>query len=121
MKYNDKFGINMKQWCKDHESEVLAALENGTVTDDLVNDYMTKITWLQHERLVHLIVTVMVVVCELFFVALALLHPEFGILPSILVLILAVLLGFYFYHYFILENTVQRWYRLADYLKRFNS
>ena len=121
MKYNDKFGINMKQWCNDHESEVLAALENGTVTDDLVNDYMTKITWLQHERLVHLIVTVMVVVCELFFVALALLHPEFGILPSILVLILAVLLGFYFYHYFILENTVQRWYRLADYLKRFNS
>ena len=29
-------------------------------------------------------------------------------------LLLAVLLGFYFYHYFFLENTVQRWYEMLD-------
>ena len=29
-------------------------------------------------------------------------------------MLLAVLLGFYFYHYFFLENAVQRWYVLAE-------
>jgi hypothetical protein len=33
-------------------------------------------------------------------------------------LILGILLGFYFYHYFFLENTVQRWYLLADQLRQ---
>ena len=56
----------------------------------------------------------MVVVVELFTVDLAVLHPETNPLAGIVMLILTVLLGFYFYHYFFLENTVQRWYKLAD-------
>ena len=72
---------------------------------------------LQHERLVRLIVTVMVVFVELFVVDLVLLHPELGVLPAVVMLVLAVLLGFYFYHYFVLENTVQRWYKIEDELR----
>ena len=30
---------------------------------------------------------------------------------------LVLLLGFYFWHYFFLENTVQRWYRIAEELR----
>ena len=75
------------------------------------------ISWIQHERLVHLIVTVMVVLGELFVLDLVLLHPELGIIPAIVMLGLAILLGFYFYHYFFLENTVQRWYKIADEMK----
>ena len=41
-------------------------------------------------------------------------HPELGIYPALVMLGFAVLLGFYFRHYFFLENTVQRWYRLLD-------
>ena len=51
---------------------------------------------------------------ELFTVDLVLLHPELGIVPAVIMLGLAVLLGFYFYHYFFLKNTVQRWYRIAE-------
>ena len=51
---------------------------------------------------------------ELFTVDLVLLHPELGIVPALIMLGLAVLLGFYFWHYFFLENTVQRWYRIAE-------
>ena len=51
---------------------------------------------------------------ELFTVDLVLLHPELGTVPAVIMLGLAVLLGFYFYHYFFLENTVQRWYRIAE-------
>ena len=46
-----------------------------------------------------------------------LLHPEAGIVPALIMLGLAVLLGFYFFHYFFLENTVQRWYRIAEELR----
>ena len=70
------------------------------------------------ERLVHLIVTVMVVLCELFTVDLVLLHTELGIVPAVIMLGLAVLLGFYIRHCFFLENTVQRWYRIAEEMQR---
>ena len=56
----------------------------------------------------------MVVICELFVVDLVLLHPELGVIPAVIMLGLAVLLGFYFWHYFFLENTVQRWYRIEQ-------
>ena len=97
----DTFGINMKEWCRNHETYVLTA----PATEELLAVHREKIRILQHERLVHLIVTVMVVFAELFVVDLVLLHPELGIVPAIVMLGLAVLLGFYFYHYFVLENT----------------
>ena len=104
-----KFGINMKQFCREHEAKVTAE----KVTPELLEEHLRMIAWIQHERLIHLIVTVMVVICELFTVDLVLLHPELGIIPAVIMLGLAVLLGFYFWHYFFLENTVQRWYRIA--------
>lgn len=107
---SDTFGINVKQWCREHE----AMLAARPATPELLALHREKTAILQHERLVHLIVTVMVVFVELFAVDLTLLHPQLGILPALIMLALAVLLGFYFYHYFFLENTVQRWYRLAD-------
>ena len=106
----DRYGINMKQFCREHEAKV-----TGTeATEELLEEHLRMISWIQHERLVHLIVTVMVVFCELFVVDLVLLHPELGLLPAVIMLGLAVLLGFYFWHYFFLENTVQRWYRIAE-------
>ena len=111
---SDRFGINMKRFCREHEARVTAAVEAGEATKELLEEHLRMIAWVQHERLVHLIVTVMVVLCELFTVDLVLLHPELGIVPAVIILGLAVLLGFYFYHYFFLENTVQRWYRIAE-------
>lgn len=118
MKRNDKFGINMKQWCREHESKIRDALDECRITEDLLTDHLEKISILQHERLVHLIITVMVVFGELFVVGLVLLHPELGIFPAIFMLCLAVLLAFYFYHYFFLENTVQRWYQITDEIRK---
>lgn len=100
------FGINIKQFCREHEAYVLSQ----DPSPELLEEHRRMIGWIQHERLVHLIVTVMVVFTELFVVDLALLHPELGVMPAVIMLCLAVLLGFYFYHYFFLENTLQRWY-----------
>ena len=111
---DNRFGINMKRFCREHEARVTAAVETGEATQELLEEHLRMIAWVQHERLVHLIVTVMVVLCELCTVDQVLLHPELGIVPAVIMLGLAVLLGFYFYHYFFLENTVQRWYRIAE-------
>jgi hypothetical protein len=56
----------------------------------------------------------LVVVVEMVALVLTVLHPELGVIPALAMIMLAVLLGFYFWHYFFLENTVQRWYRIAD-------
>lgn len=114
----DQFGIDMKKFCREHEAYIERQLAQGGPSDELLSLHLEKLRWLQHERLVHLIVTVMVVFVELFVVALVVLHPELGVLPAVIMLGLAVLLGFYFYHYFFLENTVQHWYRIAEKLQR---
>ena len=114
---SDRFGIDMKRFCREHEARVTSAVEAGEATPELLEEHLRMIAWVQHERLVHLIVTVMVVLCELFTVDLVLLHPELGIVPALIMLGLAVLLGFYFWHYFFLENTVQRWYRIAEVMR----
>jgi hypothetical protein len=156
--HNDRYGINMKKYCREHEAAMRRALDEINLSDsdtkseslqhiagstgytpliagvdsghsthdpkaaflhslnssELLEYHLEKTRWIQHERLIHLIVTVMVVFIELFVVYLTVLHPELGILPPIIMLGLAILLGFYFYHYFFLENTIQRWYKIAD-------
>ena len=114
---SDRFGINMKRFCREHEKRVMVAVEAGEATPELLEEHLRMIAWVQHERLVHLIVTVMVVLCELFTLDLVLLHSEMGIVPAVIMLGMAVLMGFYFWHYFFLENTVQRWYRIAEELR----
>ena len=113
-KASDRFGINVKAYCRAHE----ARLRDSAASPRLLQKHLEKLGWLQHERLIHLIVLVMVVFVELFTVDLAVLHPETNPLSGIVMLALAVLLGFYFRHYFFLENTVQHWYRLADRLRQ---
>ncbi len=109
------FGINMNHYCRDHEEAVRLAMEENKITPGLISLHREKISILQHERLIHLIVTVMVVIIELFAVDLVLLHPDLvGILGAVIMLGLAVLLGLYFCHYFFLENTVQYWYKLLN-------
>lgn len=109
-----RWGIHMKRWCREHEKAVRAALEAGQADLGLLEKHLEKLRWLQHERLVHLIVTVMTVLAELLAVWLTLTKPELAPYSAAVVVLLAVLLGFYFYHYFFLENAVQRWYVLAE-------
>lgn len=107
----------MEKYCREHEAAVFNALKEHEVTEEMLAEHHEKILMLQHERLIHLIVTAMSVAVELFAVYLVLVHPELGIGAALFMLAFAVLLGFYFRHYFFLENTTQRWYVLEDKLK----
>jgi hypothetical protein len=112
-KENDAYGIDMKRFCLDHEQELSQVLANHAVTPEVLQRHLERLRWLQHERLVHLIVLVLTAFTELFTVDLTLLHPVTHPGAAVMMLVLAVLLGFYFRHYFFLENHTQHWYRLT--------
>jgi hypothetical protein len=73
---------------------------------------LTQISFFQHERLIHLIVTVTFAVLTLMSVLGTILSEQLSL--SLLVLVLLILLVPYVRHYYILENGVQRLYTFYD-------
>ena len=77
----------MKQFCREHEAWVLSQ----EPSEEVLAKHLEILRWVQHERLVHLIVTVLTCIAELFVVDLVLLHPETHPWSAVIMLILAVL------------------------------
>lgn len=80
--------------------------------EEIFLEHKDKIAFMQHERIVHFLVTMMFAILLSIFVC-AFLFTENPAL-FILVIIIMVLLGFYIKHYYFLENTVQKMYKLYD-------
>jgi hypothetical protein len=106
--------MNVTKYIRHHEQymqQVLAG-QKGTARLDITQAFHNRqIGFLQHERLVHLLVTLAVAL--LFMLALI-----FTLLSGSLFALafaggLLGLTGFYLIHYFRLENAVQRWYRIS--------
>ena len=83
-------------------------LKRDDFDENFISYHLKQINFLQHERLVHLIVMLFVIFADLLFFSLFLLLNN--ILFLVLFIILLVLTGFYVFHYFKLENTVIEWY-----------
>ena len=113
----DKYGINMRKWCDEHENKIRAALESGAAPSKILIWHEKKLAWLQHERLVHLLVLIMTVIIELFAIGIMFFATWTYPVSMIVMYGILVLLGFYFRHYFFLENRVQHWYKIADALQ----
>ena len=112
-KEKDRYGIPMIQYCHEHEKYIESQLAAGADKRELLVWHEKKLTWLQHERLVHFLVTMLTGVFFIFSVLLGILL-EWSIAVLLLQLILFILLAAYLRHYFKLENMVQHWYRIAD-------
>lgn len=105
----------MYNYLKMHESymhEILGSKDNGCDWDYIADFHKTQIQYMQHERLIHLMVT-------LAFGGFLIVSLGITILTDMLVfglfdLLLLVLLVPYIIHYFRLENGVQRWYHIAN-------
>lgn len=78
----------------------------------LKKEHLTQVSFFQHERLIHLIVTVTFAILEMLALFLFMLCP--GVAVFCLVVIILVLLVPYIRHYYILENEVQKMYRQYD-------
>ena len=78
-----------------------------------LEDMLIKINFFQHERLIHLIITLFYVIMFLIFLILVSLSYIF-VIPVFILLIFFI---FYIIHYFRLENGVQSLYFLYDEIK----
>lgn len=78
----------------------------------VMEDMLVQIGFFQHERIVHLIVTVTFALLTLLALLGALLAPQISVF--LLVALFLVLLFPYIGHYYTLENGVQELYRLYD-------
>lgn len=95
--------------------ELIAKLEKdsgGVDIDSLIQEHLTQIGFFQHERLVHLIVTVTFALLEMLALLMSILSAEPG--PMLLALFVLILLIPYVRHYYILENEVQKMYGQYD-------
>lgn len=78
----------------------------------LLSHHLEQISFFQHERLIHLLVTVLFALLTFaaFFLCLLTFHPGL----FVLFLALLILLIPYIRHYYLLENGVQKMYRQYD-------
>ena len=108
-----KFGIDVLKQAGIWENEFRVELAAGEPAAEVYALFAERLKWLQHERLVHLLVLMMTVTTLLFSFGAALYVPEAAAI-WIMVLLLSALTAAYMFHYFRLENLVQRWYLIEN-------
>ncbi|MGN1188513.1 MAG: hypothetical protein ACI4R6_08455 [Lachnospiraceae bacterium] len=103
----------------DEQIRILKECGNVGDVSELKREHLTQIGFFQHERLIHLIVTVVFALLEVLSIIIVLISGEvFSILLPLAVMVLLVP---YIRHYYILENEVQKMYRQYDVLTYYTS
>jgi protein-S-isoprenylcysteine O-methyltransferase Ste14 len=109
----------MIDYMKKHENYVKDMLEKKLDEEklkELLSDHDKQIQWMQHERLVHLIVMLFVFLFTLLSFGFTVIRTSTpSIILSGLLLILSVA---YVIHYYRLENGVQKWYLISNEIKQ---
>ena len=77
--------------------------------NEIIKELIKQIEFTQHERLIHLIVTVFVGLSTLILLGLGMIIESISFI--IVSLITLVLFMFYIFHYYFLENTTQELYK----------
>lgn len=103
----------MKKYFSEYIAFIAAALENsGTDLEQLRSEMLVKIGFMQHERLVHLLVTILFALLMFMSLIAFFVSESIGMLAAA-ALMLALLIP-YISHYYFLENGVQKLYALYD-------
>lgn len=105
----------MKKRIVGYRERIDALLENspaGTDWDVVMREHLTQVSFFQHERLIHLIVTVTFAILTMIVLAVYCIAEYMPMLA--LIVLLLVLLVPYIGHYYTLENEVQKMYKQYD-------
>lgn len=96
--------------------EILSNKPEGTNWKGVLKNHQLMLSRIQHERLIHLLVTIFVgIVMTLTFLTTTVTQIQVLVLLD---LILIILFTGYIFHYRFLENTTQSWYKLEDEIRR---
>lgn len=106
--------IDMREYLKEYIDSIEEVINSKKVNKDIIEEHLIKISFFQHERLIHLLVTLFYALVLLLFIGLTLCSYIF--IPIVLILLVFVIL--YIYHYFYLENHIQYMYKQYDKLKK---
>lgn len=102
----------MTKYIKNHTAYILEQIAKNNVTEQLHFYHRLQIENIQHERLIHLIVLCLF---TLLFIGTVILLVFLGSLAFMLLFVIFLIVEiFYVLHYYLLENTVQRWYELEN-------
>lgn len=105
--------VAMRKYFSDYINYVIKALEDeSTDLESLKQEMLLKISFMQHERLIHFMVTCLFAVLLFLSLIIFFMTNMMGILAVSLLMLL--LLIPYIAHYFFLENGVQKLYKLYD-------
>lgn len=112
------------EWLAEMEQSIKTQSQEGgnaeQITQELVRDklqeHLVQVGFFQHERRIHLIVTVTFALLEMLAIVLSVISDSlFTLLLPIVILILLIP---YIRHYYILENEVQKMYVQYDRMRR---
>lgn len=97
-------------------------LKNGKGEDkaEFLKYLMRWIVWFQHERFIHLMVTLFFALFSIamLFAFIVFVDIRIGVLFGVLFLIFGITTGFYINHYYLLENKTQYLYKLYDEIEK---
>ena len=104
----------MKKYLYDYIKNIDSLIKEGNITNEIIENHLIKIGFFQHERLIHLLVTLTYAIALLLLCFLVVTYP----LLYIAIIIVTIFLIFYVKHYFHLENGVQYLYKQYDQLRK---
>ena len=104
----------MREYLGDYVKEIDNKIKSKKITEQDIEKHLTKIQFFQHERLIHLLVTLFYGV----FVFLSVIISFKTWLFLIILYLALIILIFYVRHYFFLENNVQYLYKQYDKMKK---
>lgn len=104
----------MKNYLGNYVKEIDKKIEEGKISKEDLDNHLIKIKFFQHERLIHLLVTLFY---GIFMFLSVMIFQSICLFVIILYLVIIILI-FYVKHYFYLENNVQYLYVQYDKMKK---
>ena len=107
----------MRRRLKEYRAKIDSLIDAGQSNadwDSVIQEHLVQISFFQHERLVHLLVTLAFALMEVVCAIAAIVTQH--VLAAVLMFLILVLLVPYVVHYYFLENETQRLYAQYDQL-----
>lgn len=100
----------MKKYLYNYIENIDSKIKENNISEKIKKEHLVKINFFQHERLIHLIVTISFAILTLISVIISKYYCSFIFITTILLICLV----FYILHYYYLENGVQYLYKQYD-------
>jgi len=104
--------INKYEKIVDKDCDNSQSLSTKNELDNIINEHLVQISFFQHERLIHLLVTILFSILSVASIFYTISTNNIAIF--ILTILLLILLIPYIKHYYLLENGVQKMYDQYD-------